>query len=113
MKLSESKVIAKYIVRNKDPDARLHPKSLDLQLKAEIVENVAFNILYGLLMTCFYDTVKQINFIKSETKNNYQLKSIQDAARAVQVKNHENSIKQLSEFLANKQWILGDEVILQ
>lgn len=109
MKLSESKVIAKYIVRNKDPDARLHPKSLDLQLKAEI----AFNILYGLLMTCFYDTVKQINFIKSETKNNYQLKSIQDAARAVQVKNHENSIKQLSEFLANKQWILGDEVILQ
>lgn len=57
LKLSESKVIVKYIALHKDPQSRLYPKSLDLQLKADIIENVGFNILYGLLFTCWRDTV--------------------------------------------------------
>lgn len=57
LQLTESKVIVKYLVRHKDPQARLYPKSLDKQLKADIIENVAFNVLYGLLLTCWRDTV--------------------------------------------------------
>lgn len=59
LKLTESKVIAKYIVRHKDPEGRLYPKTMELQMKAEIVENVAFNVLYGLLFTCWRDTVNR------------------------------------------------------
>jgi len=88
-KLTESKVIAKYLVCHKDPEARLYPKSLDKQLKAEIIENVTFNILYGLLLTCWRDT---------------------EQLRENHVKNHGILIKQLSEFFGSNQWILGDEL---
>lgn len=58
LKLTQSKVIVKYIVCHSDPEARLYPKSVDLQLKADIVENVAHNVLYGLLFTCWRDSVQ-------------------------------------------------------
>ncbi|XP_037043876.1 glutathione S-transferase Mu 1-like [Bradysia coprophila] len=89
LKLTESKVIVKYIVRHKDPEARLYPDSLALQLKADIVENVAFTVLYGLLFTCWRDT---------------------EEVRAGNIKNHENMIKQLSDYLGTNNWILGEKL---
>ncbi|KAJ6641348.1 Glutathione S-transferase Mu 1, partial [Pseudolycoriella hygida] len=89
VKLSESKVIAKYIVRVVDAQARLYPKSLELQLKADIVENVAFNVLYGLLFSCWRDT---------------------EEVREGNVERQLSLIKQLSEFLGSNKWILGEEL---
>lgn len=41
----------------------------------------------------------------------YSNSNLQQQLRESHVKNHENLIKQLSEFLGDNKWILGDEVI--
>jgi len=87
VKITEMKAILKYLARTKC--VALLPTTSELQTKADIVEGVLYDLWWNLIRLCF--------IYSDEMKENFE-------------RDQPVRLGQVSIFLGNKKWILGEQL---